>query len=380
MIQLFGPARPPGRRNKILICGKSGTGKSLSAMGFPMCAYIDNHGSVENYQTAYPDHLYFPKEGQVATVDLTTDAVKRLLIDPGDRLTVVIDDITTYNNQVDFKWNNLFLKRQVGGKGHHLEYYSNQPNDYIHPKREKNAFIRRLLAMDLNVIIIARMKTQYAGATGGTDFMKVIGETFAGDENLVYEFDYLFKFVQDDDGKRYAEIMGKQRVPAGGKLFPARSEFEITPAGKSTFYEVFCQYAVVQRFKTAAHAVIDPVTETTLREAPPAPAGEELPTIQPGKVIAAGDVDKTLAAKVSAAVTVGAETQHPAEIAPPAGTPVEITTKQLDDLVELKGKFLIQKPEWDKELAKYNVTSARDLTHDQANDFIKYLENDRVPF
>ena len=48
--------------------------------------------------------------------------------------------------------------------------------------------------------------------------------------------------------------------------------------------------------------------------------------------------------------------------------------------MELKGKFLIQKPEWDKELAKYNVTSARDLNYEQANDFIKYLENDRVPF
>ena len=70
----------------------------------------------------------------------------------------------------------------------------------------------------------------------------------------------------------------------------------------------------------------------------------------------------------------------PLRLLRPPAPPQNITTKQLDDLVELKGKFLIQKPEWDKELAKYNVTSARDLTHDQANDFIKYLENDRVPF
>ena len=363
MNQLFGPARPPGRRNKILVCGKSGTGKSLSALGFPMCAYIDNHGSVENYQTAYPEHLYFPKEGQIATVDLTTDAVKRLLVDPGDRLTVVIDDITTYNNQVDFKWNNLFLKRQPGSKGHHLEYYSNQPNDYIHPKREKNAFIRRLLAMDLNVIIIARMKTQYAGATGGTDFMKVIGETFAGDENLVYEFDYLFKFVQDDDGRRYAEIFGKQRVPAGGKLFPARSEFEITPEGRSTFYDVFCQYAVVQRFKTAAHAVKDPVVEVVPQEVTPAVAAEPPPTCDPTPPSAA-------------------EVKQP-DASPPAPSPAEgaITQANLDELVTLKKKYNIQKVEWDSLLTKfYNATTARNLTSEQGEHFVNYLSTQRVPF
>ena len=375
MSQFFGPARPPGRRAKIMIMGGSGTGKTLSALGFPKCAYIDNHRSAENYQAAYPQHGYFPKLGQVVTVDTTTEAIKELLENPGDRLTVVVDDITTYNDQIDFKWNNLFFKRQPGSKGHHKEYYSNQPNDYIHPKREKNALIRRLLALDLNVIVIARMKKEYAGAAGGTDFMKVIGETFAGDPNLVYEFDYIFKFVNEDEG-RFAEIKLKQRVPVGSKPFPVRFPFLISDEGRSNFFDIFKEHALSGSFEAAAEKVKDPVTEPDVAGGPvedtgpgpgTSPPADPSPAVDPGKAVAADEVDTNLAAKVSAATVVSESTNA-------------ITSTQLDKLVALKKKFNIKKEEWDKELKKYDVTTARNLTQEQAELFIKYLENDMVPF
>lgn len=381
MSQFFGPARPPGRRIKAMFMGGSGTGKTLSALGFPRCAYIDNHRSAENYQAAYPQHLYFPKLGQVVTVDSTTEAIKSLLVDPGDRLTVVVDDITTYNDQIDFKWNNLFFKRQPGSKGHHKEYYSNQPNDYIHPKREKNALIRRLLALDLNVIVIARMKKEYAGSAGGADFMKVIGETFAGDPNLVYEFDYIFKFVNEDEG-RFAEIKLKQRVPVGGKPFPVRFPFLISDEGRSNFFDIFKEHALSESFEAAAETVKDPVTETDIGgpvqepHPPKVSADTQQSAVQPEKIVAAGDVDPALAEKVSAAANV---TQPAPD--PTLGPTDPITSTQLDKLVVLKKQFNIQKEEWDKTLQKsYNATTARALTQEQGDHFINYLEKVRVPF
>jgi hypothetical protein len=366
MNEFFGPARPPGRRAKVMIMGGSGTGKTLSALGFPRCAYIDNHRSSENYQTAYPDNLYLPKPGQVATVDYVTDAIKALMEDPGDRLTVVIDDITTYNDQVDFKWNNRFLLRQPGSKGHHREYYSNQPNDYIHPKREKNAFIRRLLAMDMNVIIIARMKKEYAGTSGGADFMKVIGETFAGDPNLVYEFDYIFHLLNEDEG-RFAEIKLKQRVPVGGKPFPERFPFLITDEGRSDFFDIFKATALSEYFDTMAQKVKDPVLEAEncgeVKEDKPAD------TVQPSEIAP----EKASTAAVD-------EIKQAEETPPPAGNPANVTEAQLDQIVALKQKYNIQKPEWEKDLKLYDVTSALDLTGEQAEHFIKYLESGRVPF
>ena len=370
MSQFFGPARPPGRRAKIMFIGGPGTGKTLSALSFPKCAYMDNHRSAENYQAAYPQHLYFPKLGQVVTVDSFTDAIKSLLIDPGDRLTVVVDDITTYNDQIDFKWNNLLFKRQPGSKGHHKEYYSFQPNDYIHPKREKNALVRRLLALDLNVIIIARLKKEYAGASGGTDFMKVIGETFAGDPNLAHEFDYIFKLTNEETG-RFAEIKTKQRVPVGGKLFSERFEFKIDDQGRSNFFDIFKEHALSESFEAAAETVKDPVIEPDVAGGP----GED-----------------------QSAVSVGPETPPPADPAPaaavqqPAIAPITATAtlgdptdpiipSQLDELVALKKKFNIQKEEWDKTLDKmFNATTARTLTSKQADELINYLEKVRVPF
>ena len=66
-------------------------------------------------------------------------------------------------------------------------------------------------------------------------------------------------------GKRYFEVMGKQRVPVGGKLFPVLNEFEITPAGRSTFIDVFKQYAVIERLEAPAKPVADPEAGTVVQ-------------------------------------------------------------------------------------------------------------------
>jgi hypothetical protein len=352
----FGPPRAPGKRYKALFFGKAGSGKSLSALSFPKCAYLDNHGSVEPYQAAYPDHRFAPPPGTVATVDYTMELIDKLSKSPGDRLTVVIDDITTYHDALGAKWNALLLKRNLNSKGHKSEFYVEQPSDYGLRKREFKAFITMLLGMDVNVIVIARETNEYAGASGGSDFMRVIGQTYAGDKNLIYDFDFAFQFVQEG-GVRFAKIFGKQRVPAGGRPFPERLPFEITEKGYSTFFQAFSQYAVVQNFETPCAAVI-PRVESFPREEGPGFTQDQQISAAAEKALAGTPPGTTILAQ-----------------------PIPITLEQLDKLVELKAHYKIENEEWGKTLQKfYGVTTAKALTEEQAKAYIKYLSEQRAPF
>jgi hypothetical protein len=343
MNQYFRPPRPPGKRTKILIWGDSGTAKTKSALGFPKCAYIDNHGSAEPYESAYEGRHVF---AHPTNPDETMGAVQALIKDPGDRLTVVLDDSTTYWDQVQIKWADLFLKRLPQTKGHHAEFYTFQPGDWVHPKREQKTIITRLIALDLNVVIIARAKKEYAGS--GSDFMKVIGEVFAGERGLVYEFDYIIR-LSYEDGKRWATV-NKQRVPAGGKPIPERFEFAIDEQGNSTFFQVLQQYIAPQHFSTPSHAVQDPVKEVI-----PQADSYTPPTMPPASV--------------------PESTSQAPEPPPP------ITADQLEKLKEFKAHYRISNEEWSKTLLKfYNVNTARAMTSAQADHYTNYLSTQRTPF
>ena len=361
MSQWFRAAKPSNRRHKILIWGLSGSAKTKSALEFPGCAYIDNHGSAEKYESAYPQHLFFGSVSEPPTPDNTMAAVTSLLSDPGDRRTLVLDDITTYWDQVQGKWSKLFLSRLPKSPGHHAEFYTFQPSDWQHPKRELRSLIRRMIAIDVNVVIVARAQKEYAGEGG--NFMKVVGEIFAGEKNMVYEFDYVFQFIHvpGEGGGKYTAIVHKQRVTPGEKPMPESFEFTIDKKGRSTFYDEFSKYVDKERLNAEPHQVADPVKEVveTAEEVAPAP--------------------------VQTAETRSEPSPEPAQTVatPPAGAGEiqGITKDQLDTLVALKQKFNIQKEEWDTLLQKlYNATSARFISSDQADNFINYLEKIRVPF
>ena len=364
----FGPPKPTDRRNKIFIYGKPGTGKSLAGLSFPKAYYLDNHGSVEKYRTAYPDHLF----AEPVKSDDVMNAVVYALEHPGDRRTFVLDDITVYEERLYIKWSKLFLMRQPGGKGDHKEFYTLQPSDYMHPKREEKTLIRRLLLMDLDVIMIGRAAKEYT--SDGKDFMKPTGkDTFSGEKGLPHEFDFVFEFVLEEDGKRYAITKIKQRQTPGVPLFPDKFEFHIDAQGNSDFYAVFSQLgggAVVRE----AHQVVDP--EKT--EAFPPETSVEAPVLaslgtSPGSL---ADME-TLAALTSPAGS-SAVASGSGTAAPPSGL---ILPEQLEKLVALKAEYKIANEEWGKTLQKfYGVITAKALTTEQATHFINYLSTERVPF
>jgi hypothetical protein len=366
MSQWFRPAKPSNRRHKILIWGLSGSAKTKSALEFPGCAYIDNHGSAEKYEAAYPQHLFFGSASEPPTPDNTMAAVTSLLSDPGDRRTLALDDITTYWDQVQGKWSKLFLMRLPKSPGHRAEFYQFQPSDWQHPKRELRSLIRRMIALDMNVVIIARAQKEYA-AEGG-NFMKVIGDIFAGERNLPYEFDYIFQFIHEagEAGGKYRAIVHKQRVTPGEKPMPESFEFKIDKAGRSTFYDEFSKYVDKDRLNAEPHQVADPVKEVddAADEAPPGATTPAPPPVQ----AAEPRPDPP------------AEPVNPAP-EPPAGEIQGIFPHQLDELVTLKQHFNIQKDEWLANLQKfYNATSARFLSSEQADHYINWLKIQRVPF
>ena len=357
----FKPPEASHRRNKILIFGASGTGKSLAALTFPKASYIDNHGSVEKYMIAYPDHLF----ASLVKPDDIMGAVAELLQYPRDRRTCVLDDMTVYWERLQVKWEKLFLSRLPTSKGHHAEFYTFQPSDWQHPKRELRTLVRRLLLLDMNVIVIARSGKEYAGEGG--EFMKVIGETFVGEKNLPYEFDYVFQFVMVD-GKRFARTHLKQRQTPGVALFPSEFEFHIDANGRCDFFEVFSKFDNPENYTREAHQVEDPDKEEVF----PTEASAAMATEAPGDKPAIEPVVVT---------PHEAPTVSPAPAPPPEGTSPVLSPAQLDVLVGLKAQFKIENKEWGDTLLKfYNVKTAKVLTPEQADHFTNYLQTQRVPF
>ena len=87
-------------------------------------------------------------------------------------------------------------------------------------KAEFREFIRKLISLDMNVIVTARQKIQYADS----GFMRAIGETFDGEKSLPYLFDTIVRLFRDDKGRFLGQCL-KDR----SNCLPS-SEFEVSYA------------------------------------------------------------------------------------------------------------------------------------------------------
>lgn len=197
-----------GRRLKLLLWGDSGAGKTTLALRFPGCVVIDLEGGTELYGGAFTFDVL-----KATTADETMAAVDWLLVNPHEYRTLIIDPITVYWDALQAKWDVIFLQRNKGGKGHHGEFYEKQPKDWVTLKAAFKEFIRKLIALDMNVIVTARQKAQYADS----GFMRVVGETFDGEKSLPYLFDTILHLYRDDTGRFMAANMKDRsnRLPSG---------------------------------------------------------------------------------------------------------------------------------------------------------------------
>ena len=112
------------------------------------------------------------------------------------------------------------VRRNKGSKGHRREFYDLQPRDWMTLKAEFKELVRKLIQLDMNVIVTARQTAQYADS----GFMRVIGETFDGDRDLLkqyidpqtmldgqFDFPLRSELARHDGGSEVIWVHGDQR-------------------------------------------------------------------------------------------------------------------------------------------------------------------------
>ena len=203
----FQRAKATLRRLKLFLWGGTGDGKTTLALKFFKPVVIDLEGGTEHYGGVFNFDVL-----KATTADEVMRAVDWLLTHPHGYCTLIIDPITIYWDAPQAKWREIFLRRNRGGKGHHGEYYSLQPKDWVAIKNEFKELLRKLIQLDMNVIVTARQKAQYAD----TGFMRVIGETFDGEKSLPYLFDTILRLYRED-GRFMAENIKDRtnKLPCG---------------------------------------------------------------------------------------------------------------------------------------------------------------------
>lgn len=193
------------KRLKCFFWGDTGTLKTRLSLQFPKPAILDLERGTELYRADFPGYEVLP----ATTADEVMAAVDWLLTHSHEYRTLVIDPITIYWESLQKKWSDVMLARKKGTKGYKYEFYEFQPKDWMPMKAEHKELIRKLLALDMNVVVTARQKKEYAE---GGEIMRVIGETFDGEKSLPYLFDvilhlrkvgdkFLARAIKDRTGK-----------------------------------------------------------------------------------------------------------------------------------------------------------------------------------
>lgn len=194
----FQKARSLEKRLKLFLWGDSGVGKTTLSLQFPKPVVIDLEGGADLYGESFDFDVL-----RASTADEVMEAVQWLLTHPHAYRTLVIDPITVYWDALQKKWSDIFLRRNKGSKGYKFEFYDLQPRDWMTVKAEFKELIRKLIALDMNVIVTARQKVQYADGA----FMKAIGETFDGEKSLPYLFDTIVRLYRDEKGRFLGECL-----------------------------------------------------------------------------------------------------------------------------------------------------------------------------
>lgn len=190
-MSLFQKAESEATRLKMYIYGKTGTGKTVTALHFPSPAVIDAEDGTLHYGGIFDFH-------KIKTNDpkKVHEAIDELLENPGDFKTLVVDPMSMIYDQI-LKDKEDRMKMKTGNL-----HYELQPLDYKTIKTEVKLLMNKLLSLDMNVIVTTRSKPQYAQGK----FMQQIGEQPEGHRDMPYMFDVVLELYQTEDGTRMARV------------------------------------------------------------------------------------------------------------------------------------------------------------------------------
>lgn len=252
----FQKAQSIEKRLKLFLWGDSGVFKTTVALQFPEPVVIDMEGGTDLYGDTFDFGVL-----KATTADQVLDAVNWLLTNRHDYRSLIIDPITIYWDALQKKWSDIFLRRNKGSKGFRHEFYDLQPKDWMTVKAEFKEFIRKLIALDMNVIVTARQKPQYKEGS----FMVAMGDTFDGEKSLPYLFDTIVHLFIDESGRH----MGRCLKDRSHKL--PKEAFQLPEEPLDARYKVFESFFgkqplsrkskpiefVTDELKTKIHALIE---------------------------------------------------------------------------------------------------------------------------
>jgi len=336
----FEKAEKRSKKHKILLFGPEGTHKTRVALalghrkGDPAVAVIDTEYGTDHYggefnflrrQTNDPDEIQ--------------TEVAKLIKDPGNIKTLIVDTFSVFYEALQNKYVELFRKREKNSAGNKGEYYVLQPRDYNPINREASSFIRLLLQSDLNIICICQMKDAY-------EDMKVVGQTFDGWKRLKYYFDTRLEITRDKKRKMslFCEKDRSHKLSQSIK-YAWENDAQAREFMLKTFGDVFSEGKAAEGFVRG---------DDTPEEA----HDEEIKT----------DIDDK---EKSTKVELPKEDTKKTEIKDKEKPCDPIT---LDTIVKYKKDLgIFDKKDWDKLLKPYKVKTARDLTDKQLVTFAGVL-------
>ena len=259
---MFVKAQPVRRRFKVAISGIWKTGKTRAALSFPGPAVIDTHRGTDLYDDKYDFHVTHVDTylGVGEEIGWLQKNAKEKGIE-----TLVIDDISTIYD--DLIGEVSAWRASKSGSTAPL----NQ-GDWGIIKRRWKGFLKLLLRIDLNVVLVTREKDEYEETTNtkGEEVRKKTGNTVMDvDRQTAYLFDFILHLYTEDNKKKgvsnhFVRIEGTRH-----HSLPKYSVHDIT--GKRMYAELFePMKAEVEKGLPVAEEPEAP-TDTALATEPGAP-------------------------------------------------------------------------------------------------------------
>lgn len=183
---------------RALIYGDTGTGKTSVALDFDNCCILDCGRGTTPYSSKKDFHVLY-----TTSYETMSRAVDYLLKNDHGYETLVIDPVTVLWESLQAKWIDVLLRRNKGGKGHRVEFYELSARDWGLIKADLKSFFRKLMLLDMNIILTAREKVKYKAGS----FMVPDGQTFDGEKSLPYLVDSVLKTYRDKDGEFLCEVI-----------------------------------------------------------------------------------------------------------------------------------------------------------------------------
>lgn len=210
------------KRLKMFLYGPPASGKTTNLIQFPNNYIVDMEHGTDNYAKTIIDS----NSAVLHTVnpDEISEQLQLLLTTKHEYKTVSIDPVTHLYNAEQEKWTRVFTQYAANEKAAALQDFG--PRYWGRVKSAMKSIDRKLLALDMNVILTSHQKDVYGSN------MNKLGVSFDAIKGIDYLFDYVFR-LEKVDGKYLAFTM-KERAEVGKARFP--EQFEWSYANFQKFY------------------------------------------------------------------------------------------------------------------------------------------------